>query len=122
MEYVIPILLVILLVAGFVTFLVMNATNKAGPNAEGEPGAPGRGRGRRAPRVRGAAAAPLTCCAEIERSLVWGWVKWEQPPCRVARSGALQNSRRDATPSSSAGAPQGAPALLTRRSGRVRPP
>src|SRR5918995_299123 len=122
MEYVIPILLVILLVAGFVTFLVMNATNKAGPNAEGEPGppgmgtdetplgdttqhageqtpegttprgqddgrftgrgprAPGRGRGRRAPRVRRAAAAPLTCCAEIERSLVWGWVKWEQPP------------------------------------------
>jgi hypothetical protein len=43
MEYVIPILLVILLVAGFVTFLVMNATKKAGPNAEGESGPPGVG-------------------------------------------------------------------------------
>jgi hypothetical protein len=43
MEYVIPILLVILLIAGFVTFLVMNATKKGGANAEGEPGPPGMG-------------------------------------------------------------------------------
>ncbi|HYI20357.1 MAG TPA: hypothetical protein VD836_16685 [Solirubrobacteraceae bacterium] len=43
MEYVIPILLVILLVAGFVTFLVMNAAKKGGANAEGDPGPPGIG-------------------------------------------------------------------------------
>src|ERR671912_975047 len=43
MGYVIAGVLVILLVAGFVTFLVMNATNKAGPNAEGEQGPPGMG-------------------------------------------------------------------------------
>ena len=44
MEYVIPILVVILLVAGFVTFLVMNAAKKGGANAEGDPGPPGIGR------------------------------------------------------------------------------
>ncbi len=33
----------ILLVAGFVTFLVINAAKKGGPNAEGEPGPPGIG-------------------------------------------------------------------------------
>ncbi len=43
MEYVIPILVVILLVAGFVAFLVTNAAKKGGPNAEGEPGPPGIG-------------------------------------------------------------------------------
>ena len=35
MEYVIPAVLVILLVAGFVTFLVLNATRKSGPVAAG---------------------------------------------------------------------------------------
>jgi hypothetical protein len=45
MEYVIPIVLVLLLVAGFVTFLVLNATNKSGPVADrGDEGAPGVGR------------------------------------------------------------------------------
>src|SRR5918994_573978 len=43
MEYVIPAILVILLVAGFVTFLVLNAAKKGGPNAEGESGPPGMG-------------------------------------------------------------------------------
>jgi hypothetical protein len=44
MEYVIPIVLVLLLVAGFVTFLVLNATNKSGPVADrGDEGAPGVG-------------------------------------------------------------------------------
>ena len=43
MEYVIPAILVILLVAGFVAFLVMNAAKKGGPNAEGESGPPGMG-------------------------------------------------------------------------------
>jgi len=42
MEYVIPIVIVILLVAGFVTFMVFNATKKSGPVAdtadEGPPG------------------------------------------------------------------------------------
>jgi hypothetical protein len=35
MEYVIPAVLVLLLVAGFVTFLVLNATRKSGPAAAG---------------------------------------------------------------------------------------
>ena len=43
MEYVIPILVVILLVAGFVVFLVTNAAKKGGPNAEGQSGPPGMG-------------------------------------------------------------------------------
>jgi hypothetical protein len=44
MEYVIPAVLVILLVAGFVTFLVLNATKKSGPVAEtDDEGAPGIG-------------------------------------------------------------------------------
>jgi hypothetical protein len=43
MEYVIPIIVVILLVAGFVTFLVLNAASKGGAAAEGEPGPPGIG-------------------------------------------------------------------------------
>jgi hypothetical protein len=43
MEYVIPALIVILLIAGFVTFLVVNATEKGGPNAEGEGSPPGIG-------------------------------------------------------------------------------
>jgi hypothetical protein len=42
MEYVIPVVLVVLLVGGFVTFLVLNATKKSGPAADrGE--APGIG-------------------------------------------------------------------------------
>ena len=45
MEYVIPAVLVILLVGGFVTFLVLNATKKSGPVAEtDDEGAPGIGR------------------------------------------------------------------------------
>jgi len=44
MEYVIPIVVVVLLVAGFVTFMVLNATKKSGPVADGEgEGAPGIG-------------------------------------------------------------------------------
>jgi hypothetical protein len=43
MEYVIPVVLVILLVAGFVTFLVLNATKKSGPVADSDEGAPGMG-------------------------------------------------------------------------------
>jgi hypothetical protein len=44
MEYVIPIVLVLLLIAGFVTFMVLNATNKSGPVADrGDEGAPGIG-------------------------------------------------------------------------------
>jgi hypothetical protein len=35
MEYVIPAVLVLLLVGGFVTFLVLNATRKSGPAATG---------------------------------------------------------------------------------------
>jgi hypothetical protein len=34
MEYVIPIVIVVLLVGGFVTFLVLNATRKSGPVAD----------------------------------------------------------------------------------------
>jgi hypothetical protein len=41
MEYVIPVVLVMILVAGFVTYLVINATKKSGPTAEG--GSPGIG-------------------------------------------------------------------------------
>ena len=41
MEYVIPVVLVVLLVGGFVTFLVVNATKKGGPVADA--GAPGIG-------------------------------------------------------------------------------
>jgi hypothetical protein len=45
MEYVIPVVLVVVLVGGFVTFLVLNATRKSGPAAEaGDEGAPGIGR------------------------------------------------------------------------------
>jgi len=43
MEYVIPILVVVLVVAGFVTFLALNAAKKGGAVAEGEPGPPGIG-------------------------------------------------------------------------------
>jgi len=44
MEYVIPIVIVVLLVAGFVTFMVLNATKKSGPAADGrDEGAPGMG-------------------------------------------------------------------------------
>jgi hypothetical protein len=43
MEYVIPIVLVVLVVGGFVTFLVLNAAEKGGAAAEGEPAPPGIG-------------------------------------------------------------------------------
>jgi hypothetical protein len=43
MEYVIPAVVVVLLVAGFVTFLVLNATRKGSPAARGEETAPGIG-------------------------------------------------------------------------------
>lgn len=43
MEYVIPIVLVVLLIGGFVTFLVLNATNKRSSVASREP-VPGIGR------------------------------------------------------------------------------
>lgn len=43
MEYVLVGVLVLILVGGFVTFMVLNATKKSGPNAEGEQGAPGMG-------------------------------------------------------------------------------
>jgi hypothetical protein len=43
MEYVIPAVLVLLLVAGFVTFLVLNATRKSGPAAGGDERPPGIG-------------------------------------------------------------------------------
>jgi hypothetical protein len=44
MEYVIPAVLVMVLVGGFVTFLVLNATKKSGPVAEkDDEGAPGIG-------------------------------------------------------------------------------
>jgi hypothetical protein len=42
MEYVIAAVLVLLLIGGFVTFLVLNATRKSGPAARGE-GVPGIG-------------------------------------------------------------------------------
>jgi hypothetical protein len=44
MEYVIPVVLVVLLVGGFVAFLVLNATRKSGPVADADEGAPGIGR------------------------------------------------------------------------------
>jgi hypothetical protein len=43
MEYVIPVIVLVLAIAGFVTFMVLNATNKSGPVAEGEQGTPGIG-------------------------------------------------------------------------------
>jgi hypothetical protein len=43
MEYVIPVVLVVLAIAGFVTFLVLNATKKSGPAATADEGAPGIG-------------------------------------------------------------------------------
>jgi hypothetical protein len=44
MEFVIPVVLVVLAIAGFVTFLVLNATDKSGPAAAGaDEGAPGIG-------------------------------------------------------------------------------
>jgi hypothetical protein len=43
MTYVIVAIVVILLVAGFVTFLTLNATNKGDPNMEGDDGPPGVG-------------------------------------------------------------------------------
>ena len=43
MEYVIPVVLVVLVVAGFVTFMVLNATEKSGPVADADEGAPGIG-------------------------------------------------------------------------------
>jgi hypothetical protein len=43
MEYLIPLVLVLLLVAGFVTFMVLNATKKSGPAATGDD-APGIGK------------------------------------------------------------------------------
>jgi hypothetical protein len=44
MEYVIPAVILLLLIGGFVTFLVMNATKKSGPVADrGDEGAPGIG-------------------------------------------------------------------------------
>ena len=42
MEYVIPIIIVVLAIAGFVGFMVINATSKGGPAAKGE-SAPGIG-------------------------------------------------------------------------------
>ena len=44
MEYVIPAVILLLLISGFVTFLVLNATRKSGPVADrGDEGAPGIG-------------------------------------------------------------------------------
>ena len=43
MAYVIPAVLVVLIVGGFVIFLVLNATKKSGPAAAGDEGAPGVG-------------------------------------------------------------------------------
>jgi hypothetical protein len=43
MEYVIPGVLVVLAIAGFVTFFVLNATKKSGPAADADEGAPGIG-------------------------------------------------------------------------------
>lgn len=43
MEIVIPVVLVVLAIAGFVTFFVLNATNKSGPAADADEGAPGIG-------------------------------------------------------------------------------
>jgi hypothetical protein len=43
MAYVIPAVIVVLLVAGFVTFLVVNATRRGGPVADGADEGPGIG-------------------------------------------------------------------------------
>jgi hypothetical protein len=44
MEYVIPVVILVLLIAGFVTFMVLNATKKSGPVADrDDEGAPGMG-------------------------------------------------------------------------------
>jgi hypothetical protein len=44
MEYVIPAVILLVLIGGFVTFLVINATKKSGPVADrGDEGAPGIG-------------------------------------------------------------------------------
>ncbi len=43
MEYVIPVVLVMLAIAGFVTCFVLNATKKSGPVADADEGAPGIG-------------------------------------------------------------------------------
>jgi|SRR5215213_8068296 hypothetical protein len=43
MGYVIAGILVLLIVAGFITFLVMNSMRKSGPAARGDAGAPGIG-------------------------------------------------------------------------------
>jgi hypothetical protein len=44
MEYVIPAVILLMLIGGFVTFLVINATKKSGPVADrGDEGAPGIG-------------------------------------------------------------------------------
>jgi len=43
MEYVIPAVLVVLVVGGFVMFMVLNATKKSGPAGDGDEGAPGIG-------------------------------------------------------------------------------
>jgi hypothetical protein len=44
MEYVIPVVILVLIVAGFVTFMVLNATKKSGPVADRrDEGAPGIG-------------------------------------------------------------------------------
>jgi hypothetical protein len=43
MEYVIPVVLVVLLIGGFVTFFVLNATKKSGAAATSGEGAPGIG-------------------------------------------------------------------------------
>jgi len=44
MEWVIPLVLFVVLVGGFVTFMVLNATKKGEASAEGASGAPGIGR------------------------------------------------------------------------------
>ena len=49
MEYVIPAVLVLLLVAGFVTFLVLNATRKSGPAAGRDERPPGIGKDEETP-------------------------------------------------------------------------
>jgi hypothetical protein len=43
MEFVIPVVLVVLAIGGFVTFFVLNATKKSGPAADADEGAPGIG-------------------------------------------------------------------------------
>jgi hypothetical protein len=49
MGYVIAVILVLLLVAGFVTFLVLNATRKGGAAGPSDPGAEGNPSGIMAP-------------------------------------------------------------------------